>query len=147
VSIITLSSALEIILIWGAAGVVVAPFGVSEWNLLRTSVWMGGIIAAFAVSSTLLVNPEFWLQNDRNLLLALLYVETILASLISVPFSLLVFKAKKRWLKKAPEPIPQKIETVCECGAVYKSNPLICVECGRQLRENTKEKSNELSGP
>ena len=141
VSIITLSFALELILIWGAAGVVVAPFGVSEWNLLRTAVWMGGIIATFALSSTLLVNPEFWLQNDRNLLLALLYVETILASLISVPFSLLVFKAKKRWLKKAPEPIPQKIETVCECGAVYKSNPLICVECGRQLRENTKEKT------
>jgi len=145
-SIISLNSIFELILVWGLVGLIVAPFGVSEWNLLRTAVWMGGIIATFALSSTLLVNPGFWVQNDRNLLLAFLYARTIMASLISVPFSFLVFNAKKRWLSKRPEPIPEKIETVCECGAVYKSNPLVCVECGRQLREQTEEKSRELSG-
>jgi hypothetical protein len=28
---------------------------------------------------------------------------------------------------------PEKIETVCECGAVFKSRPMLCSECGRQL--------------
>ncbi|TFG12087.1 hypothetical protein EU537_10380 [Candidatus Thorarchaeota archaeon] len=138
-SIFSLNFMGKLLLIWGVVGAIIAPFAVSEWNIFRTTFWLGGIIATFALSSTLLVNPDFWFQNDRNLLLAFLYAKTIMASLISVPFSLLAFKAKKRWLRKKPEPIPERIETVCECGAVYKSNPLVCVECGRQLRDIVDE--------
>jgi hypothetical protein len=45
--------------------------------------------------------------------------------------SLLMIRARKQ----SEVPIPQLIETRCQCGAVFKSKPLICSECGAVLRD------------
>jgi hypothetical protein len=63
-------------------------------------------------------------------------VSLFVTDLITAPLSLVscipigMFAA---WLSSSEAKPPEKIETVCECGAVFKSRPMFCSECGRQL--------------
>ena len=124
------------IMAWIAIGLVTAPFAKSEWNAVRTALWVGVFISVFAVSSTFLLDPSFWTvdRDARNIYLVLQFASGILHSLlslvISIPLAALLQKARRE--SDAPPPI--KIETVCLCGAVFKSAPLMCAECGRTLR-------------
>jgi hypothetical protein len=38
-----------------------------------------------------------------------------------------------KFRKEKDLPPPERIETICQCGVVYKSRPLLCAECGRSL--------------
>ena len=128
------------VMVWIAIGLVTAPFAKSEWNAVRTALWVGVFISIFAVSSALLLDPSLWtLDRDaRNVYLALQFASGIGYSLLSlvsaIPLAILLQKARR----KADVPPPIKIETICECGAIFKSAPLMCAECGRVLR-NTSE--------
>ena len=124
------------IMAWIAIGLVTAPFAKSEWNAVRTALWVGVFISVFAVSSTFLLDPSFWTvdRDARNIYLVLQFasgiVHSLLSLVISIPLATLLQKARRE--SDAPPPI--KIETVCLCGAVFKSAPLMCAECGRTLR-------------
>jgi len=124
---------LEILIIWIAIGVVISPFSRSEMNAIRTCLWLGVMIASLAVASVLLTDSGFWTSPDRNITLLLIYLSTVIVAFLplitAVPIALVVKK-----IRKEEEIIPpSKIETVCECGAVFRSIPLICAECGRKL--------------
>lgn len=124
------------VIAWIAIGLVTAPFARSEWNAVRTALWVGVFISAFAVSSALLLDPSLWTvdRDARNIYLVLQFASGIVHSLLSlvssIPLATLLQKARRE--SDAPPPI--KIETICQCGAVFKSAPLMCAECGRPLR-------------
>ncbi|NOR38886.1 MAG: hypothetical protein GQ580_04785 [Candidatus Thorarchaeota archaeon] len=128
------------VMAWIAIGLVTAPFAKSEWNAMRTALWVGVFISAFAVSSTFLLDPSFWTidRDARNIYLVLQFASGIAHSLLSlissIPLATLLQKARRE--SDAPPPI--KIETVCQCGAVFKSAPLMCAECGRSLRNESE---------
>jgi hypothetical protein len=82
-------------------------------------------------------DPAYWditLNPLRNY--DLLYqfttslVTSLMALLSAIPMTIVIDRARQT----AEPPIPDKIETRCECGAVFRSNPLICSECGAILR-------------
>ena len=124
------------VMTWIAIGVVTAPFAKSEWNAVRTALWVGVFLSVFAVSSALLLDPSLWtLDRDaRNIYLVLQFASGIAYSLLSlvssIPLAILLQKVRR----ESDVPPPIKIETICECGAVFKSAPLMCAECGRILR-------------
>ena len=123
------------ILTWIIIGLIIAPFSKKGWNTLRTSLWAGLFLGIFSLVTLLLENPNFWILPTRNLQLVYHFLTSIIVTLLALPSAIPVTMIKERIMKHAEEPIPDKIETSCECGAVFKSNPLICSECGRQLRE------------
>jgi hypothetical protein len=124
------------VMTWIAIGLVTAPFAKSEWNAVRTALWVGVFLSIFAVSSALLLDPSLWtLDRDaRNIYLILQFATGIAYSLLalvsSIPLAILLQKVRR----ESDVPPPIKIETICECGAVFKSAPLMCAECGRILR-------------
>jgi len=63
------------------------------------------------------------------------FIGTMLISLFAIPSAIPITIIIEKVRRQSEEPIPEKIETTCECGAVFKSNPLICSECGKQLRD------------
>jgi hypothetical protein len=123
------------ILTWIIIGLVISPFSKKGWNTLRTSLWAGFFLGMFSLVTLLLEHPEFWISSTRNLDLVYHFLTSIMVSLLALPSAIPVTMLKERIMKQAEDPIPDKIETSCECGAIFKSNPLICSECGRQLRE------------
>jgi len=128
------------VMAWIAIGLITAPFAKSEWNAVRTALWVGVFLSAFAVSSALLLDPSLWtLDRDaRNIYLVLQFASGIAYSLLSlvssIPLAILLQKARR----ESEAPLPIKIETICECGAVFKSAPLMCAECGRILRNESE---------
>jgi hypothetical protein len=128
-----LENILWFIITWLVIGVIASPFSDSKWNAVRTSVWVGILITLFSLASLLLINPEFWYSETRNWELLLQLIVSILTSFISllssIPSVMLIIKIKEG----SEAPLPQKIETICECGAVFKSRPMICSECGKKL--------------
>lgn len=123
------------ILTWIIIGLLLVPFSKKGWNTLRTSLWAGFFLGMFSLISLFLENPNFWTSPTRNLELVFHFLTAVLVSLLALPSAIPATMIKERILRQAEDPIPDKIETSCECGAVFKSNPLICSECGRQLRE------------
>ncbi len=123
------------ILTWIVIGVVIAPFSKKGWNTLRSAIWVGIILGILSLSSVLLLNAEFWTSPTRNIDLVYHFVIAIIVSLFAIPSAVPTTMVIDRLQKQAEAPIPEKIETSCECGAVFKSNPLICSECGKQLRD------------
>lgn len=121
--------------VWIIIGLIIAPFSKKGWNTLRTTLWAGFILGIFSLANLLLENPDFWTSPTRNLELVYHFLTSIFVSLLAIPSAIPTTIAKERLMRQAEDPIPDKIETTCECGAVFKSNPLICSECGRQLRE------------
>ncbi|MHA1924398.1 MAG: hypothetical protein ACXABV_13225 [Candidatus Thorarchaeota archaeon] len=121
------------ILVWLIMGLVIAPFSKSGWNAVRTAVWTGVWVSIWALTSVLLLNPAFWSDASRNWNLLLLFTSTIVAANITLLSAYPITRLIKMAHREREVPIPEKIETVCECGAVFKSKPLVCSECGRTL--------------
>lgn len=132
----TLSLIPAYIITWIVIGVIITPFSKKGWNILRSALWVGVFQAILSLISLLLITPEFWESATRNIDLILMFITSLVVSLLSLtsayPLSILIERTRR---KKEP-PIPNKIETMCKCGAVFKSNPLMCSECGAILRNS-----------
>jgi hypothetical protein len=119
---------------WIVIGAVSSIFSQKGWNTVRTAVWIGIIQGVFALGHILLTDSSFWGGPNRNLSLIILFASSVLVALLIMPTAYPLTVLKERLLLEADEPVPEKIESTCVCGAVFKSNPLICSECGRTLR-------------
>jgi hypothetical protein len=129
------SMVLGYILTWVIVGLVISPFSKKGWNTLRTALWGGLFLGILSLVSVILLDATYWTSPTRNIDLLYHFVTSILVSLCAIPSSIPATIVIDRIRKQSEEPIPEKIETSCECGAIFKSNPLICSECGKQLRE------------
>ncbi|MFX0107746.1 MAG: hypothetical protein ACFE7R_05665 [Candidatus Hodarchaeota archaeon] len=118
---------------WVLAGVISGLVSDSKWNTVRTAVWIGGSIAIGAVASKLLLDPLFWGSASRNVELFLIFTSSILSSLLTLISSVPLIILLERIRRGVDLPPPDKIETRCECGAVFRSKPILCSECGRKL--------------
>jgi hypothetical protein len=120
---------------WIAIGIVASLFSDSKWNTVRTAFWVGVLITIFSLTSLLLLNPTFWTSETRNWELLIQFITSILTSFISltssIPLVIVILKIREQ----SDAPVPEKIESVCDCGAIFKSKPMICSECGRILHE------------
>lgn len=127
----------SLLLSWLIIGIVISPFSRKGWNLLRSVLWVGVLLTIFALMFQILENPSFWdvnLNPTRNYDLLFQLVTSIVVCLFALPSAIPITIAIEKVQQTKDPPIPDKIETKCECGAVYKSIPLICSECGRTLR-------------
>jgi hypothetical protein len=107
------------------------------WNVLRSTLWIGVFLTIFALIYQIIENPLFWdlnLNPTRNYELLFQFITSIIISLLALPSAIPIIIAIEKARQTGESPLPEKIETVCECGAIFKSNPLICSECGRILR-------------
>ncbi|MFX1368352.1 MAG: hypothetical protein ACFFAY_07130 [Promethearchaeota archaeon] len=121
------------LLTWLLIGIITGVFSKSRWNSIRTALWVGVIISLAAIASVLLTDPTFWVSADRNLSLVILFTGTAVTSMLEIPTAIMVVIVKERIQREQELPPPEKIETICVCGAVFKSNPLMCSECGAKL--------------
>ncbi len=122
-------------LVWLIVGLVIAPFSKSGWNAVRTAVWTGVWVSIWALTSTLLLNPAFWIDANRNWSLLLLFTSTIVTANIALLSAYPTTRIIRMTHREGELPIPEKIETICECGAVFKSKPMLCSECGKVFSE------------
>ena len=138
------------VVLWGIMGVVTAPIATSRGNCIRTALWMGALVLLLSLTSILLQDPTLWTgdRDVRNWALFLHFIGAVIGSTLSIPSgmaAMAILEYLHRERRVAP---PAKIETICTCGAVFKSNPLICAYCGRTLREGTAETdAEEVSAP
>ncbi len=123
------------ILTWIIIGMVISPFSKNGWNTVRSAVWVGIILGILSLVSVLLLDADYWTSPTRNINLVYHFVTSLGVSLCVIPSAFPSTLVIDRIKKQAEMPIPEKIETSCECGAIFKSNPLICSECGKQLRD------------
>ena len=117
--------------VWLIMGLIVAPFSKSGWNSVRTAIWAGVWISIWAVTSILLLNPEFWSDPNRNWSLLILFASTIMTASITLLSAYPVTRIIRLAFRERELPIPERIEARCQCGAVFKSKPIVCSECGR----------------
>jgi hypothetical protein len=129
------STVMGYLLTWIIVGLAISPFSNKGWNTLRTALWGGLFLGILSLSSMMLLDANFWTSPSRNIELLYYFVISIFVSLCSLPSAVPTTFVIERIRKQSEEPIPEKIETICDCGAIFKSNPLICSECGKQLRE------------
>jgi len=123
---------------WLVVGFLIGPFSRVGWNTLRSTLWVGFVLAIFALASELLLNPGFWILEvnpDRNYDLLILFISSLIIALLSLPTALASSYLTNRLGQQAEPEVPIKIETICECGAVFKSKPMLCAECGRSLTD------------
>ncbi|MHA2140981.1 MAG: hypothetical protein ACXADC_17235 [Candidatus Thorarchaeota archaeon] len=123
------------LIVWLAIGLITGLFSKSGWNAARTAVWTGVWICILAITSVLLIDPTFWSDPDRNWSLLLLFASTIVAANLTLLSAYPITRVMKMLRQEKELPIPEGIQTKCECGAVFKSKPMICSECGRILAE------------
>lgn len=125
-------------MVWIAMGVIAGLVATSRWNVLRSVLWMGVLVAVLGLVSLFAISPDLWFQDQavRNTVILYRFVTTLLLSLVSVLGALPVAMAITTIRKKSLALPPGKIETICECGAIFKSKPLMCSECGRFLSDN-----------
>ncbi len=138
-SIFNSQTAIVYLLSWIIVGMIIAPFSRKGWNTFRSAVWIGAFLAVFALMSQLLKDPSFWdvtLNPMRNYAIVYQSAMSMVASLFAMISALPITATIERVRRTAEPPIPEKIVTVCQCGAVFKSNPLICSECGATLRKS-----------
>jgi hypothetical protein len=133
---IPLVSLILYVLSWIIIGIVIGPFSKPGWNTVRSAIWVGLIHAIFALISLLFLDPEFWSSASRNFDLLSQFATSLILSILTLPSALPIAMIVDRINRKAEPPIPTRIETVCECGAIFKSNPMICSECGRRLNSS-----------
>ncbi len=126
---------------WLIVGIVIAVFSKSISNSIRTTLWTAVTIFILFIAGVFIQNPSFWQSTDRNFFLLFWFMRSILTSMITFASSIPLLFVKRHVSKEKEILPPTKIETICSCGAVYKSKPLICAECGRYL-----ESTLSLSG-
>lgn len=124
------------ILTWIIIGVIIALFSKKGWNTLRTAIWAGLVLGILSLTSILLLDANYWISPTRNIDLVYHFITTISVSLFAIPSAVPTTFVIERLMKQKEDPIPDKIESICECGAIFKSNPMICSECGKQLRDD-----------
>ena len=123
---------------WLIIGFLIGPFSRAGWNTFRSVLWVGFVLAILALASELLLNPGFWILEvnpDRNYDLLILFISSLIIALLSLPTALVSSYLTNRLGQQAEPEVPIKIETICECGAVFKSKPMLCAECGRSLTD------------
>lgn len=131
--------ALNYVISWIVIGLIIGPFTKSGWNTVRSAMWVGLILAILALASLLLLDPTFWditINPDRNIELFYQFSTSLIVALLTLPSAIPTALIVNRLGQQSEPPVPSKIETRCECGAVFKSKPLICSECGIRLSEN-----------
>ncbi|MBD3406661.1 MAG: hypothetical protein GF411_11150 [Candidatus Lokiarchaeota archaeon] len=129
------------LLVWFAVGLIGGIFSESKWNTIRTVFWTGVVIAILSIISMILEDSTFWTgdQNERNLIILFQFIKSIGASMLALLSAVPVVLVKKQILSENESIAPPIIESTCECGAVFKSNPIICSECGNVLRPKALE--------
>lgn len=123
---------------WVIIGLIIGPFSKAGWNTVRSAVWVGLIHAILALASLLLLDPSFWditINPARNIELLYQFATSFLVALLALPSALLSAMIINRLRKQIDPPVPIKIETICECGAVFKSKPMLCSQCGKRLSD------------
>ena len=123
----------QYVVVWCIIGFIIGPFSKAGWNTVRSAIWTGLLLGIFALVSLLLLDSEFWGSANRNLDLLSQFVTSLVLSVLTLPTALPTAMLFDRIGIQSEPPIPTQIETVCECGAVFKSNPMLCSECGRTL--------------
>ncbi|MGY5855957.1 MAG: hypothetical protein RTS72_05105 [Candidatus Thorarchaeota archaeon] len=123
---------------WIIIGLVIGPFSKPGWNTVRSALWVGLIHALLALISLLFLDSEFWGSASRNFDLLSQFAASLILSLLALPSAFPISMIIDKLGRQAEPPIPSKIETICECGAVFKSNPMICSECGRTLNSSSE---------
>jgi hypothetical protein len=126
---------LSFLAVWIVIGLIIGPFSKFGWNTLRSVLWVGFIHAVFALVSLLLLNPGFWGLPSRNFDLLYQFITSVIVALLALPSALPIALLIERIRKQTDPPVPEKIETICVCGAVFKSRPMLCSECGRNLSD------------
>lgn len=121
------------ILSWIVIGIIIGPFSKPGWNTVRSALWVGLIQAIFALISLVLLDTGFWESTSRNFDLLYQFSISLILSMLALPSAIPIASVVEKLGREAEPPIPSIIQTVCECGAVFKSNPMICSECGRDL--------------
>lgn len=121
---------------WVIIGLVIGPFSRPGWNTVRSALWVGLIHAILALISLLFLDSEFWGSANRNIDLLSQFMTSLILAILTLPSAFPTAMIVDRLGRQAEPPIPSRIETVCECGAVFKSNPMICSECGRTLNSS-----------
>ncbi|MFW9799314.1 MAG: hypothetical protein ACFFD9_02680 [Candidatus Thorarchaeota archaeon] len=121
---------------WLVVGIVTGLFSKSSWNAVRTSVWAGIVVFLLTLTSILVLEPIFWTSPNRNWDLVFLFASSIIVASLSLLSSVPTVRILKILQRGKTLPPPQKIQTVCECGAVFKSRPILCSNCGRRLAES-----------
>ena len=133
------SVALAYVISWIVIGLIIGPFSKAGWNTVRSAMWVGLIHAILALASLLLLQPTFWdlvANPSRNIDLFYHFATSMIVALLTLPSALPTALIVNKFGQQTEPPIPTKIETKCECGAVFKSRPMLCSECGRRLSEN-----------
>jgi hypothetical protein len=125
------------LLSWIVIGLIIGPFSKPGWNTVRSALWVGLIHALFSLISKLFLTPGFWESTSRNLDLLSMFTTSLILSTLALPSAIPTAMLIERLGREAELPIPSKIETVCECGAIFKSNPMVCSECGKMLQQST----------
>ena len=133
---LTVVVVIQYVAVWFLVGFIIGPFSKVGWNTVRSALWVGLIHAIFALASLLLLDSEFWGSASRNFDLLSQFVTSLILSVLTLPTALPTAMLFDRIGQQSEPPTPTKIETVCECGAVFKSNPLLCSECGRILNSS-----------
>ena len=126
------------IIIWLIVGVFSGLSATSKWNTLRTSLWVSIFVVLFSLLSLLILDPTLWTadQLQRNWGIILHFIAGLCVIPLTIPTAIPVYMIINKIQTEAEQPQPEIIETRCICGAVFRSNPLICSDCGRKLRED-----------
>ena len=130
---LTVVLVVQYVAVWCLIGFIIGPFSKVGWNTVRSAIWTGLLLGIFALISLLLLDSEFWGSVNRNIDLLSQFVTSLVLTVLTLPTALPTAMLFERIGKQAEPAIPDQIETVCECGAVFKSNPMLCSECGREL--------------
>ena len=135
-SLIHLESIVTLVVPLCVGGIVIAGFSKNISNSVRTLLWMGVALGTFYIASVLLLNPAFWTGVDRNILLLTYYLRSILLSFLALVVAIPLLLLKSWAINRDSLVVVPKIETTCECGAVFRSRPLICSNCGKDLQSS-----------
>lgn len=119
---------------WMLVGVIISVFSKSKYNSVRTAMWTGVSFFILLLAGVFIQDPTFWQSTERNFFLLVWFIRSTLTSMLSLVSAIPLLVLKEKMVSEKEKVPPEKIETICTCGATYKSNPLICAECGKSLR-------------
>ncbi len=128
---------IQFVLIWIIVGIFGGLSASSKWNTLRTALWFALIVSIVSLASIFILDPALWTTDQalRNVGILLHVVCALIMIPLTLPAAIPVWILLSKIQSEKEQPQPIKIETKCPCGAIFKSNPLICSECGEKLRE------------
>ncbi len=120
---------------WAIAGIAIALFSTSKADSIRTMLWSGGCVFILLIVGVFILDPAYWNSTDRNLFLLIWLVRSVLTAPVALVSAIPLIVLRKKLVHEEETAPPEKIETSCVCGAIFKSKPLMCAECGRQMKQ------------